>query len=164
MYPPDQLGAIVRLTNIQLRMKNKKETTMGEVVRFLGVLILATKYQFNNRQDLWTTEPKTRLIAAPNFGIKTGMSRNRFDDIWSCMRWSDQLQHKPEGMSWETYRWQLVEDHVRLFNEYRERNFVPSEMICVDESISRWYGQGGALDQPWPSNVCCNRSEAGEWL
>ena len=32
---------------------------------------------------------------------------------------------------------------VKRFNDYRAENFIPSEIICVDESISRWYGQGG---------------------
>ena len=31
---------------------------------------------------------------------------------------------------------------VKRSNDYRAENFIPSEIICVDESISRWYGQG----------------------
>lgn len=36
----------------------------------------------------------------------------------------------------------LVDDFVKRFNDYRASNFIPSEIICVDESISWWYGQG----------------------
>ena len=32
---------------------------------------------------------------------------------------------------------------VKRFNDYRAQSSIPSEMICVGESISRWYGQGG---------------------
>ena len=46
-------------------------------------------------------------------------------------------------MSHETWRWKRVDDFVEAFNLHREENFVPSHLICVDESISRWYGQGG---------------------
>ena len=35
-------------------------------------------------------------------------------------------------------------DHfVDVFNEYRATNYSPSDRICVDKSISRWYGIGG---------------------
>ena len=36
----------------------------------------------------------------------------------------------------------LVDDFVLAFNEYRAKNYSPSDRICVDESISRWYGLG----------------------
>ena len=46
-------------------------------------------------------------------------------------------------MTSERYRWLLVDGFVDRFNTHRARYFIPSELICVDESISRWYGQGG---------------------
>ncbi len=43
-------------------------------------------------------------------------------------------------MSSEQYRWLLIED----FNEHRSHYFHPTRwLICVDESMSRWYGLGG---------------------
>ena len=47
------------------------------------------------------------------------------------------------NMSHAEYRWLLVDDMVEIFNTHREDSFIPSEWICVDESISRWYGLGG---------------------
>ena len=41
------------------------------------------------------------------------------------------------------YRWMLLRDLVDNFNEYRGSNFSLSDLLCADESISRWYGQGG---------------------
>ena len=46
-------------------------------------------------------------------------------------------------MKHSQFRWKLVDDFVKRFNDYHAENFIPSEMICVDESISRWYGQVG---------------------
>jgi hypothetical protein len=46
-------------------------------------------------------------------------------------------------MSSEHYRWLLVDGFVERFNNHRKNYFFPSDLICVDESISRWYGQGG---------------------
>jgi hypothetical protein len=77
-------------------------------------------------------------------------------------------------MSTEAYRWLLVDAFVNNFNWYRETNFSPSDLICADKSISRWYGQGGywinhrlpqyiAIDRKPEfgceiQNLCCGRS------
>jgi hypothetical protein len=37
----------------------------------------------------------------------------------------------------------LVDGFVSNLSSHRANNFVPSEVICVDESMSRWYVQGG---------------------
>jgi hypothetical protein len=47
-------------------------------------------------------------------------------------------------MNSERYRWMRVDDLVHRFNKHRRLFFSPSDRICVDESISRWYGQGGS--------------------
>ena len=36
-----------------------------------------------------------------------------------------------------------VDGFVKRFNDYRQGFYSPSENICVDKSILRWYGQGG---------------------
>jgi hypothetical protein len=37
----------------------------------------------------------------------------------------------------------LIEDFVKAINEHRAVYLLVSDRICVDESFSRWYGQGG---------------------
>jgi Transposase IS4 len=52
----------------------------------------------------------------------------------------------------------LIDGFVERFNEHRARMFVPSEDICVDESISRWYGQGGEwINHGLPKYVAIDR-------
>ena len=46
-------------------------------------------------------------------------------------------------MSHAVHRWLLVDGFVNHFNEYRKKMMSPAELICVDESMSRWYGNGG---------------------
>ena len=58
-------------------------------------------------------------------------------------RFSKQRTTRPASMSDETFRWQLVDDFVLAINQHCKANFEPSGMICVDESIVRWYGLGG---------------------
>jgi hypothetical protein len=142
MFPPQALLSIVRFTSQQLLLLSKPATTKGEIVKFFGVIVLATKFEFDDRRSLWATTATSKYIPAPLFG-KTMMSRNRFDDLWRCIRFSDQPSVRPSDMTAEQYRWKLVDDFVTSFNEHRASTFSPSERICVDESISRWYGKGG---------------------
>jgi len=37
----------------------------------------------------------------------------------------------------------LMNDYIDAFNDYITSNYSPSDRICVDESIGRWYGLGG---------------------
>lgn len=93
---------------------------------------------------MWSSVGPSRYVPSPPILGKTGLPpRNRFDDIYSCLRFSHQPDHRPNNMSSEAYRWMLVDDHVSLYNRCRANRFVPSHEICCDESMSRWYGLGG---------------------
>jgi hypothetical protein len=141
MFPPDQLTAMCQLTNVQLAQQNKHRMSTGELLQFFGILILATKFEFSSRSQLWSTTTPSKYIPAPVFG-KTGMSRQRFDDLWQNIRWSNQCPEQPEGMSSHMFWWQLVDDFVERYNNHCANTFKPSHLICVDESMSQWYGQG----------------------
>ena len=68
----------------------------------------------------------------------------------------------------------MISDFVDRFNEHRATTFIPSDVICIDESMSKWYGLGGrwiniglpmyvAIDRKLVNgceiqNVCCGRS------
>lgn len=145
MFPPQQLVLMREQTNEKLLGKGILPITHGELLKFIGILILGTRFEFGERRSLWATESESRrqLVPPPAFGQRTGMPRQRFDDIWSALAFSFQPPMKPAAMSGEEYRWMLVTDFVENFNAYRASNFSPSTCICVDESMSRWYGLGG---------------------
>ena len=168
MLPPDQLALMVQQTNLQLQELNDGNysvpTTKQELLKFIGILILMTKFSFEKRSDLWSTSKPSKYEDAPDFGTRVKMTRRRFDNLWRCLRYSHQPKTKPANMTGEAYRWMLVEDFVKNFNAHHASQFIPSFMICVDESISRWYGHGGdwinmglpmyvALDRK-PENGC----------
>ena len=65
----------------------------------------------------------------------------------------------------------LVGDHIDNFNKSYACNYYPSDSICVDESMSRWYGIGGhwiisglpqyiSIDRK-PKNGCDIHNSAG---
>ena len=84
----------------------------------------------------------SKYIPAPSF-INTGMSNNHFDNLWVNVRWSDQPAVRHDGVSSERYGWMLVDGFFERINDYRQKFYVLSQDICVDELMSQWYGQSG---------------------
>jgi hypothetical protein len=126
MMPPEELDLVLKLTNERLAAKKKKELTRQELLRWVGVCMLIASINFRgDRRKLWEGGGATsKYLPSYNLGV-TGMSRNRFYDIWYAVRWSCQPPKQPDGMSSEQYRWMLVEDFVAHYNDYHQRSFVP---------------------------------------
>lgn len=141
MFPMEQLVRMVRLTTAQLLKRGLPATTAGELLKLMGVMLLATRFEFGARADLWATQARSKYMPVPALGQRTGMPRARFDSLWSCLTFSE----APGGngdMS-EEARWGRIDDFVSAINAHRAAHVSPSEVICVDESISKWYGMGG---------------------
>ena len=117
LFPPEQLQLILQLTNNELAMARKSYTTAGEIVKFFGVMLLVTWFEFGSRASLWSNMSTNEYIPAPLFGL-TGMPRKWFDDLWMCIRFSDQPRNHPSEMTSEQYCWRLVDDFVKNFNEH----------------------------------------------
>jgi Transposase IS4 len=155
-FPPNHLNLVLRCTNQQLLKDNKTETNRAELFRLFGVILLVTKFEFQDRGDLWNETPNSKYEVAPRFG-RTGMAKNRFEVLIKNLRWSDQPEERGD-MSSEHHRWRLVDDFIDAFNLHRAQNFIPSDRICVDESMSRWYGQGGSwINLGLPNYVSIDR-------
>jgi hypothetical protein len=80
MFPPKQLVIMLELTTGSLVANGKKPTTMGELIKFFGLMILATRHEFTSRASLWSTTSSSKYTTAAAFG-KTGMWRTRFDNL-----------------------------------------------------------------------------------
>ncbi|KAG7372651.1 transposase IS4 [Nitzschia inconspicua] len=78
-FPPESLVSICRNTNVVLEATGIPTTTVGELLKFFGIIILATRFEFESRASLWSMTPLSTFIPAPNFG--RAMSRDRFDEI-----------------------------------------------------------------------------------
>ena len=76
LFPPKQLQLILQLTNNELAMARKNYTTAGEIVKFFGVMLLVTQFEFGSQASLWSNTSTNKYIPAPSFGL-TGMPRNR---------------------------------------------------------------------------------------
>ena len=122
LFPPEQLQLILQLTNNELAMARKNYTTAGEIVKFFGVMLLVTRFEFGSWASLWSNMTTNKYIPAPLFGM-TGMPRKQFDNLWMCIRFSDQPRNCPSDMTSEQYRWRLVDDFIKNFNKHRVQNF-----------------------------------------
>ena len=94
LFPPEQLQLILQLTNNKLAMVRKNNIMAGEIVKFFGVMLLVTRFEFGSRASLWSNVTTNKYIPAPSFGL-TGMPRKRFDDLWMCIRFSEQPPNRP---------------------------------------------------------------------
>jgi hypothetical protein len=73
---------------------------------------------------------------------KTGISCKSFNILFSAIRFSYQPEQQGVQSS-VRHCWALIDYFVSAFNTHRRIMVTTSEDICVDESMSRWNGQGG---------------------
>ena len=126
-----------------LEAKGHEDITKGDLVKFFGIIILGSWYEFGSRRDLWATTSVSRFVDAPNFGARKGIRQGRFYAIWSCIRFSECPEERHPGITNMAHRWMLVDGFIEAFNDYRAASYSPSDLICVDELISWWYVLGG---------------------
>ena len=97
LLPPQQLQLILQLTNNELAIARKNYTTAGEIVKFFGVMLLVTRFEFGSRASLWSNMTTNKYIPAPSFGL-TGMPRKRFDNLLMCIWFSEQPLNRPSDI------------------------------------------------------------------
>jgi hypothetical protein len=150
---------MVEFINDRLETIKKPQLMTGELLKLFGVLILGNRHEFGHRADLCKPEAGSPLLQAPAFDTKTGMPRTRIDDIWSSLTSTRQGDRGDEECS-AAHRWRLVSEFVESIHSHRSAHFSPSELICVDESIARWYGQGGHwIEHGLPQYVAIDRKQ-----
>lgn len=135
MFPPSHLQKIAEATSARLVRKAHKPTTVAEILRFFGVLVLMTRTEFSDRRSLWGGKGHNSRVQQVD--LSPDISRHRFEEIAAHISYSGIVNPAAED------RWSEVEGFVEAINRHRRIAVTPSETICVDESISRWYGLGG---------------------
>ena len=72
MFPPEYIELIVRLTNIKSENDSMRAMTIGELIKFFGVWVLSTRFEFGSCASLWSNTASSKYHPAPAFG-KTGL-------------------------------------------------------------------------------------------
>ena len=70
------------------------------------------------------------------------MPYSRFDDLRRFLCFGSRTRQDSNAASPQN-RWELCEGLMNSINEHRQERATPSHVLCVDESMSRWYGRGG---------------------
>ena len=123
--------------------KGKKAMTVTEFRKLLGIMLSLTRTT-KRRQDLWSSEDFN--FPAPNFGLRFGISRNRLNDLLHYLRFCPADEYTNKEDKWSPVRrnkWSPVRRLIKGFNEQRAATFYPCWSICVDESMSAWWGKDG---------------------
>lgn len=97
-----------------------------EFYMLLGIIILITRFDFRSRVSIWSCVPISKYIPAPKLGMTTGISRPRFDELWSVLRWSNQPIEQSKGIPHVEHWWMLIGDMVEIFNQHKD-DFLLSE-------------------------------------
>ena len=94
-------------TSQRLVKHEEKVTTKGGVIKWFGIIILVTRFEFGDRASLCSNVSQSKYRSDPVFG-KTDMSRHRFDMMWRHVLWIHNPDVQDEGMSHEAHRWKTI--------------------------------------------------------
>ena len=72
-FPNDQRELCLIETNKQLRKYQKRETSVTELYKLFGIIILITRFETTFRDRLWSTGSQDKYIPAMKVGTVTGM-------------------------------------------------------------------------------------------
>lgn len=148
------VSTMVHLSSAELRKHGHRETSIGELIKFFGTLVLMTRCKFSNRRDFWGSDLSSPYLGQSKFGRI--FSRNRFETLRKCVKFS--RGNGDQEIYSEEQQWGLCEDFVDAINEHHKEYVKPSHFLCVDEPMSRWYGLGGSwIDVGCPHYVKLDR-------
>ena len=125
---------IFQLTNTKLEKVLHKEKNWQEILKFFGILVLMTRFEFESRASLWSTFSLSKYVPVDHFG-KTGMFRPRFDFLFRCIRFSDQPNRRPAGMLAVVYWWKLVDELEDLYVDVSAKP-SPKDLPTNKDTIS----------------------------
>jgi Transposase IS4 len=101
-FPPQAMRNIIALTNKKLCEDDQQEMEMGELLKFFGVLILITQFEFNSQRDLWKPVSDNKFIPSPDsYFASTSAAMQLYSKQFRCDLCSQSLpQHNQDAKSW----------------------------------------------------------------
>ena len=79
--PRDELNLIVPFKNVEILKNTFPATTISDIIKWFGVLILTTCCKFPSRHDMWYSRSQYKYIGTTEMGNK-GLTRQMFDNMW----------------------------------------------------------------------------------
>ena len=82
IFPRCQLNIVITLPNTELRRNISPATTIWDMIKCFGVIILITRYKFTSRSDMCSSRYQYNYIKPP-YILNTGLTIPRFSYLWS---------------------------------------------------------------------------------
>jgi len=111
----------------------QRKMDLHEFYVFLGCIFYMSCFVgIDNRADWWSTSPIDMMSGAP-FRLNAYMSRKRFDEIMSALKYTDK-----EAPTTFVDRFHEVRQMIDAFNKHYESEYSPSWLSCINESMNVW--------------------------
>ena len=144
--------------------KHDINLSYGEWLQFVGITLKISTQTGFQRRDFWKTNTCETNERLTPFKFNHIMSRDRFETILTYMEYSTGSPPIYIDKFWE------VREMIAEWNSTMEKEFMPGDTCCLDESMSKWVNQftcpGFILcpRKPWPlgneyHSICCNKSK-----
>ena len=143
LFPKEYLENVV-LTETNQHLNDP--LSYGELLRWIGLL---STVDGSDRRSFWSTKAINMYEGAP-FQIQHFMSRTCFEAILSAIKYT-----KENPPAFVDHFWEVCE-LIDAWNESMSKNFSPSWINTIDESISKWINEFTCPGfmyiprKPWP--------------
>ena len=113
----------------------KPPLTEGEFLKYLGIwFLLSTVNTGVDKRSFWCKQDPNPFFGAP-FRLTPYMTCNRFEKIGAALKYTDCYPPMYKDKCHE------IRQMLNAFNDLMTRIFVPSCVVCLDESMSPWTNQ-----------------------
>ena len=134
MLPPALTDQACLLTNARIASPDEHVDKLDMLLFYAYIICITTNWT-KPVAEMWS-QSETGFTGAANIG-RHGMSKNRFQFIWSKWRCGPDAEPGPDQDPWARVR-PLIDS----FNSHMANIFVPGYMLVVDESMCAWRGLG----------------------
>lgn len=148
----------MQLMDTIVRRKSNKLNRLSQTALHKMKYSNLSVFSFYQLDSSSKTEDSCGLVRdQENTSLQHILAIQEFESILSNLTFSNCPDAQGDLTSAE-HRWMHFDDFARSFNDKRRVVFTPSQWLCVDESISRLYGQGGNwIEQGLPRYVHLER-------
>ena len=118
-------------TNEALTDQNLKPITLGEFIRFFGLILLINTGAGFKQDDFWSPYDEKKNPSVP-YNLNRYMSKTHFKVIQRELRFTDRDKPTYVDRFWE------VRQMIAEWNKNMAEVFSSSWVICLDKSMSIW--------------------------
>ena len=160
LFPANLLDMMVTEMNKKISLDH---ITYGELLKWIGLWVLMSTVNSSDRWSFWLMCDIDIFQGAP-FCLTEFMSRNQFENILNNLVYNSVDPPVFHDHFWEVRRM------ISCWNQSMSKQFIPSWINCIDESMSKWvneYTCPGFMfvpRKPWPfgneyHDACCTLSD-----